>query len=88
MTDNVIRFPREKKESSCSDDSFDVSGAITEKVLEELYRAGCRYDMVGEDVVTHFTFLFETIRSTYLLSKGVEHPIQKAIRSNLFDKND
>ena len=85
MTDNVIKFPREKKESSEHDDSFDVSGDITEKVMEELYRAGCRYDKVEEDVVTHFAFLFETIRSTYLLSKGVDHPIQKAIRGNLFD---
>jgi len=91
MSNNVITFPKMKLDAppqspeelaeklSEYKKSFadDISEFLWNHVLSEMVRSGCRFDAEAEEYYPSIILMLESIRSLYLHSQGIEHPLQE-----------
>lgn len=94
MTNNVIKFPKMKLDAPPQSPeelaeklaeykkSFadDISEFLWNHVLSEMVRSGCRFDSQAEELYPSIILLLESIRSLYLQTQGIEHPLQDFAR--------
>lgn len=100
---NVITFPKMKFDSPPQSPeelaeklaeykrSFadDISEFLWNHVLNEMVRSGCRFDADAEEYYPSIILLLESIRSLYLQSQGIEHPLQELAQEFVdFDEED
>ncbi len=91
MTDNVIIFPKMKKDSppqtieemdkKIKDYKVDYSMEFCERlvnhVLNEMVRDGVDFENRAMEFVPHITLVMESLLSLHLKTNDIEHPLQE-----------
>jgi hypothetical protein len=100
-TPNVIQFPNIKIDTSPKsleelsdkitqyrlDYADEISQILMNMVLAELSRSGASYQKFAEDdLFPQIMLMMESIKSLYLFSCGVDHPLQD-IAPKMYDKD-
>jgi hypothetical protein len=97
MNDNIIKFPKLKKEQEKTFEEFedllmkDVKEEADESaeflwacVLMDMSGQGFELNRASDDIKVASILILEAIRSLHYLSKGIEHPLQD-VAKELFD---
>jgi hypothetical protein len=100
MNDNIIKFPKLKKEQEKTFENFeefedllmkDVKEEADESaeflwacVLMDMSGQGFELNRASDDIKVASILILEAIRSLHYLSKGIEHPLQD-VAKELFD---